>query len=97
MTTVKKKTFTSLPFSRFRGSPDFVLPGNFESALLSNIVYRESFSELKLNSHVIKLNYPFPRTLQSLPQPGKENRIILVEPFAIRGRMGVGISSIMEC
>ena len=72
-------------------------PGNFESALLGNIVYRESFSDLKLKSQAIKLNFSLSRTLQSLPHPGKENRVILVEPFAIHGRMGVDISSIMEC
>ena len=38
--------------SRFResgGPPDFVLPGNVESASLDNIVYRESFYEFKRN------------------------------------------------
>ena len=29
------------------GTPDFVLPSNVESALLSNIVYREGFSQFK--------------------------------------------------
>ena len=32
------------------GPPDFVLPGNVESALLSEIVYRESFPEFKRKS-----------------------------------------------
>ena len=32
------------------GPPDFLLPGNVESVLLSNIVYQESFSELALKS-----------------------------------------------
>ena len=78
------------------GPPDFVLPGYVESALLSKIVYRE-FSGFKRKPQVFKLNFPLTRTRQSLPQPGKENRMILVESLAIRVRVGVGISLIMGC
>ena len=77
------------------GPPDFVLPGNAESALLSKIVYRESFPEFKRKYQAFKLNFPLTWTRQSLPQPGKENRMILVESFAIRVPVGVGISLIM--
>ena len=79
------------------GPPDFVLLGNVESALLSNIVYRESSPEFKRQSQAFKLNFPLILTRQSLPQPGKENRIILVESFAIRVRVGVDISLIIGC
>ena len=51
------------------GPPDFLVPGNVESALLDNIVYRESFSEFKRKSQAFKLDFPLTRTRQSLPQP----------------------------
>ena len=74
------------------GPPDFGLPSNVESALLSNIVYGESFSEFKRKSQAFKLNLSLIRTRRSLPQPGKENFIIR---SAIRGRMDMGISFLM--
>ena len=90
----------SLRYSHFPdsgGPPDFVLPGNVESTLLSKIVYRGSFPEFKRKSQAFKLNLSLIRTRQSLPQPGKEKRMILVETFVIRVRVGVGISLIMGC
>ena len=44
------------------GPPDFVLPDNVESALLSNIVYREGFSEFKQKSQAFNLNFPLTQT-----------------------------------
>ena len=44
------------------GPPDFVLPGDVESALLSNIVYRDGFSEFKRKSQAFKINFPLTRT-----------------------------------
>ena len=80
------------------GPPDFVLPGNVESASVSNVAYRESFSESKRKSRAFKLTkLTLTRTFQSLPQSSRENRMILVESFAIRGRMDVGNSSITGC
>ena len=93
----KKERLHRSRFHDSEGPPDLVLPGDVESALLSNIVYRESFSEIRLKSQAIKLKFPLSRTPQSLPQPRKENRIILVESFVIRGLMSVGISSVMGC
>ena len=95
--TNEKERLHRCRFPDSGGLLDFVLPGNIESALLGNIVYRESFSEFKRKSQAFKLNFPLTRTRQSLPQPGKENRMILVESFAIRTRIGVGISLIMGC
>ena len=77
--------------------PDFVLPGNAESALLSKIVYRESFPEFKWKSQAFKLNFMLTRARQSLPQLGKKNWMILVESFTIRVRVGAGIRLIMGC
>ena len=72
-----------------------MLPGNVESALLSNIVYRESFYAFKRLSvsQAFTLNIPLNRTCQSLLQLAKQDRMILVESFASRGRVGVGIGS----
>ena len=70
-----------------------MLPGNVESALLGNIVYREFFSEFKRKFQAFKLNFFLPGRVQS---PGKEERMILVESFASRGRVGVGISLITK-
>ena len=96
MTNEKERLHHSC-FPDSGGPPDFVLH-NVESALLGNIVYRGSFFEFKRKSQAFKLNFPFARTLQSLPQPGKEYRMSLFESFAIsRGRMGVGISLIIGC
>ena len=74
-----------------------MLTGNVESALLSNIVYREGRSMFRRKSQALKLNFTLAWTRQSLPQPGKEDRMILVESFASRGRMGVGVNVIMGC
>ena len=95
MTNEKERLHRRFPDSG--GLPDFVLPGNDESALLGSIVYREGFSEFKRKSLAFKLNFPLTWTHQSLPQPGKENRIILVEASAIHGRMGMDISLIIRC
>ena len=95
MTNEKERLHHS-PFP-YSGPSDFVLNGNVESDFLSSIAYRESFSEFKRKSQAFKIYFPLTRTRQSLPQPGKEDRIVLVEHFAIRGRMGVGISLIMGC
>ena len=48
--TNEKERLHHFRFHDSGGPPDFVLPGNVESVLLSNIVYRESFSELTLKS-----------------------------------------------
>ena len=79
------------------GPPGFMLLGNVESASLVKIVYRDSVPELKRKSQAFKLNFSVTWTCQSLPQPGKENRMILVKSFAIRVRVGMGISSIIGC
>ena len=49
MTNVKGRLH-HFRFHDLGGPPDFVLPGNVESFLLSNIAYRESFSKLTLKS-----------------------------------------------
>ena len=69
-------------------------PGNVDSALLSNIVYRESFSEFKLTFK--RLNSPSNLfgLVQTLKQPSEEDGRILVESLARRDRVGVGISLI---
>ena len=46
MTNEKERLHHSR-FTDSAGPSDFVLPGNVESVLLNNIVYRESFSEFK--------------------------------------------------
>ena len=84
-----------LHHSRFpdSGGPlDFVLPGNVEFALLSNIVYRECVSEFKRKSQAFKLNFPLTRTRTvtwygRLHDPGRIP--------CIHGCEGVGISLIM--
>ena len=76
------------------GPPDFVLSGKAESALLSNIVYREGFSEFKRKFKQFRLNFPLSGREQSLPRPGKEDQMVLVKSFANRGCIGVGISLI---
>ena len=69
-----------------------MLPGNVESALLSNTVYRERFFKFK---RIFKeeLNFPLIGCVQSLLQPRQEDRIILIESFAGRGcvRLGIGL------
>ena len=56
--------------------------------MLSNIAYREGFLKLKRKYQALKLNFPLTWTCTlALPQPGKEDRIILVESFASRGRV----------
>ena len=53
MTNEKERLHHS-HFPDLGGPPDFVLLGNIESALLSIIVYRESFSEFKRKSQEFK-------------------------------------------
>ena len=56
MTNEKERLLRSR-FPDSRGPSDFVLPANVESALLSNIAHRESFSSLK----EFKLQFPLTR------------------------------------
>ena len=73
------------------GPPDYVWPGNVESALLDNIVQQSGqycrtngLSKFRRKSQAFKLNFPLARTLQPLPQSGKEEGLILVEPNPLR-------------
>ena len=52
--TNEKDRLRSSRFPDSGGPPDFVLPGNIESALLGNIIYRESFSQFKRKSQGFK-------------------------------------------
>ena len=90
---MKNSAYITLGFT-IRGVLGFVWPGNIESALLSNIADRECFSGLKRKFQTFKLIFPLTECVQSLPQPGKEDRIILVETFTSRGCVGVSISFI---
>ena len=49
----------------------------------------------KRKPQAFKLKFPLVRPRQSLPQPGKENRMILVETYAIRGGIDADISLVM--
>ena len=49
-TWLTKKSVYITHFPDSGGSPDFVLHGNVQYALLSNIVYRKSFSGFKRKS-----------------------------------------------
>ena len=81
-----------LSFFDLGSPPDFVLPGNVESASLNIIVEREGFSDFKQKSQAFNLNVPLTGRVQSLPQPSNEDRMMLVESFASRGCVGSGIS-----
>ena len=58
--TNEKQCLHHFRFPDSGGSPDFVLPGNVESASVGNIAYRESFSESKRKSQAFKLNSHLP-------------------------------------
>ena len=45
--TNEKERYHHSRFPDSAGPPDFVLPGNVESALLNNIVNREGFNEFR--------------------------------------------------
>ena len=91
MTSEKERLHQSR-FPDSEDSAEFELPVNVESALLRNIVYQENFSEFNRKSQAFKLTLPPARTRQSLPEPGEEDRMILVESFASHGRLGMGLA-----
>ena len=91
--TNEKERLHRFRFPDSVGPLDFVSPGNIKSALLSNIVYREGFSEFKQNLKSL-IKFPTYSERQSLPRPGNEDRMIMVESFAICGCVVVGISLI---
>ena len=70
------------------------MPGNIDSALVSTIVYRESFYEFKRKFKRIKYPSNLFGVVETLNQLGKEDGMIMVESPTRRGRVDVGIGLI---